>query len=606
MFGLFLMVLSMLINCKFCIRVNIYSFTRYNFTVFIFCPKSALNWYSAIQICEGGKIMKKSFMKKLSLLLAVAVFLTTIAFGFSTNAEAATTRAKSISIAKESQITLLKGGYYTLKPVVTPAKSTDYIRFVSSNPSVVKVNLYTGKLQAIKPGTATITVIAKATKATKNSDKANVKDSVVVKVVSNYATTSTWTKTLVNLPGSGTVKLSSKQAVKITTPSGDFSNKYLVVNAPEGHVVNNGLFKSISVYGIKDSTYYENAKGNTLHVFDKETRFVITDQASVKALNLNAKNGTLRLIANGPVQALNVTGAANTVNLVANSTLGPVALTAKSVLNISGKANSVEVNSSAEGSTITSSVPVALTVSASTEVVLNAGAENSSIVSNLSAGATVQVTNNTTAVVTITAADGTKTDVKAGATVTVSKDAVVTPTPTPTTIPGGGGGGTGGGGGGTNPTPTPTPTTVKAEVNGNTATYTLPVEISRLQQVVVKITGVKDYTVNKTVLNYVNNLLSDSKVYINAWIGIEKHTVNQDLDSKKITITGVAGEMDKKVEFDGVTYDVTLNADSSIDLKKVGGEYTYTLSKGEDDKTLYISCSNPERLKLVEFVVTYK
>lgn len=205
--------------------------------------------------------MKKSFMKKLSLLLAVAVFLTTIAFGFSANAEAATTRAKSISIAKESQITLLKGGYYTLKPVVTPAKSTDYLRFVSSNPSVVKVNLYTGKVQAIKPGTATITVIAKATKATKNSDKANVKDSVTVKVVSNYATTSTWTNTLVNLPGTGTVKLSSKQAVKITTPSGDFSNKYLVVNAPEGHVVNNGLFKSISVYGIKDSTYYENAKG---------------------------------------------------------------------------------------------------------------------------------------------------------------------------------------------------------------------------------------------------------------------------------------------------------------------------------------------------------
>lgn len=597
MFRLFLMVLSMLINCKFCMRVNIYSLARYNFTVFIFCPKSTLNWYSAIKIVKEEKIMKKSFMKKLSLLLAVAVFLTTIAFGFSANAEAATTRAKSISIAKESQITLLKGGYYTLKPVVTPAKSTDYLRFVSSNPSVVKVNLYTGKVQAIKPGTATITVIAKATKATKNSDKANVKDSVTVKVVSNYATTSTWTNTLVNLPGTGTVKLSSKHAVKITTPSGDFSNKYLVVNAPEGHVVNNGLFKSISVYGIKDSTYYENAKGNTLHVFDKETRFVITDQASVKALNLNAKNGTLRLIANGPVQALNVTGAANTVNLVANSTLGPVALTAKSVLNISGKANSVEVNSSAEGSTITSSVPVALTVSASTEVVLNAGAENSSIVSNLSAGATVQVTNNTTAVVTITAADGTKTDVKAGATVTVSKDAVVTPTPTPTTIPGGGGGGTGGGGGGTNPTPTPTP---------STKAFTLPVEISRLDQVVVKITGVKDYTVNKTVLNYVNNLLSDVDIYIKAWKGIEKHVVNQDLDSKKITITGVAGEMDKKVEFDGVTYDVTLNADRSIKLHKVGGKYTYTLSKSEDDKTLYISCSNPERLELVDFEFTYK
>ena len=605
MFRLFLMVLSMLINCKFCMRVNNYSLARYNFTVFIFCPKSTLNWYSAIKIVKEEKIMKKSFMKKLSLLLAVAVFLTTIAFGFSANAEAATTRAKSISIAKESQITLLKGGYYTLKPVVTPAKSTDYLRFVSSNPSVVKVNLYTGKVQAIKPGTATITVIAKATKATKNSDKANVKDSVTVKVVSNYATTSTWTNTLVNLPGTGTVKLSSKQAVKITTPSGDFSNKYLVVNAPEGHVVNNGLFKSISVYGIKDSTYYENAKGNTLHVFDKETRFVITDQASVKALNLNAKNGTLRLIANGPVQALNVTGAANTVNLVANSTLGPVALTAKSVLNISGKANSVEVNSSAEGSTITSSVPVALTVSASTEVVLNAGAENSSIVSNLSAGATVQVTNNTTAVVTITAADGTKTDVKAGATVTVSKDAVVTPTPTPTTIPGGGGGGTGGGGGGTNPTPTPTPITGEATmvIKGNTATYTLPEDIDKLESAKVTVNGTP-YNVEKNILNMVVGFLNNESTYINLWKSITGiNNPDYTIDGKQIIVKGEG--LTKEVYFGDYTFTVTVNeGDSSITLN--GGKNEYVLSKS-GKRDLIITCeSAPENLDKVKFVVTYK
>ena len=547
--------------------------------------------------------MKKSFMKKLSLLLAVAVFLTTIAFGFSTNAEAATTRAKSISIAKESQITLLKGGYYTLKPVVTPAKSTDYIRFVSSNPSVVKVNLYTGKLQAIKPGTATITVIAKATKATKNSDKANVKDSVVVKVVSNYATTSTWTKTLVNLPGSGTVKLSSKQAVKITTPSGNFSNKYLVVNVPEGHVVNNGVFKSVSVYGIKDSTYYENAKGNTLNVFDKETRFVITDQASVKALNLNAKNGTLRLIANGPVQALNVKGAANTVNLVANSKLGPVALTAKSVLNISGKANSVEVNSSAEGSTVTSSVPVALTVSASTEVVLNAGAENSSIVSNLNAGAAVQVTNNTTAVVSITSADGTKTDVKAGATVTVSKDAVVTPTPTSTPTTGGGTGG-GGTGGGTNPTPTPTPITGKAtvEYKDNTATYTLPADIDKLESAKVTVNG-KEYSVSKTILSMVEGFLSKESFYIDHWKSITG--INDDryvIDGKKIIVDGIG--LTKKVYFGDDTFTVTVNeGDSSITLK--GGTNEYVLSK-DGKRDLIITCdSAPQNLKLVEFEVSY-
>lgn len=522
--------------------------------------------------------MKKGFMKKLSLLLAVAVFVTSIAFGWSTKAEAATTRTKTISIYDGSQITVLKGGYYTFAPKITPANSTDYLRYVSSDPSVVQVNLYTGKMKAIKSGTATVTVISKATKATKNSDKANVKDSVVVKVVSNYATTNSWAKTLITSPSSGTVKISTKKAVKITTPTGNFDNKYLVANLPYGDLVNNGVFKSVSVYDVKDNTYYENAKGNTIHLFDKNTRLVVTDKASVKALNVKADNGTLKLIANGPVQALTVSGANNAINLVANSTLGTVNLNAKTDLSILGKTGSVEVT-------------------------LAAGAEGSTITNNLNEDATLKVTNNTAGVVTVTNANGVKTEVKAGETVSVAANVTPTPTATPTTTPSTGGGSSSGGGSTT--TPTPTPVTAKRTINGNTATYELPDDVSKLEQVVVKISGVKNYTVNKAVLDYVNELLSDVDKYISLWAGFDGQ-VKQDLNGLKITISGPEGNT-KKVEFDGLAYNVTLNTDKSITLKKVDGVYTYTLSKdANSNKILYISCSNTDRLELVDFELTYK
>lgn len=516
--------------------------------------------------------MKKSFMKKLSLLLAVAVFITSIALGWNTKAEAASTRTKTISISDSAQITVVKGGYYTFKPVITPANSTDYLRYVSSDPSVVQVNLYTGKMKAIKPGKATITVISKATKATKNSDKANVKDSVVVKVASNYATTSTWAETLIKSPASGTVKLSSKNAVKITTPAGNFTNKYLVVNVPEGHVVNNGTFKSISVYDVKDASFYENAKGNTFTVFDKDARFVVTDKASVKALTLKANGGTLKLIANGPVQNLNVSGANNTVNLVANSTLGTVELSGKTALSISGKSKTVEVT-------------------------FAAGAENSTITNNLNNG-TLKVTNNTVGVITVTNANGTKTEVKAGEASSVATDATVTPTPTPTTTPStGGGSGTGGNGGST--------TTYKTVTVSNTGTYDLPVAVSQLKSVVVKIDGVDDYSVNAGAISYVNKLISNASTYIEFWKGISDYTVNEKLNDLSIRITGEAGKNTKTVTFDGYSYEATLNANNSIDLKKVDGTFTYNLSK-VDEKTLKIVCNeDSSRLEKVSFYVGY-
>ena len=92
-------------------------------------------------------------------------------------------RARSVSVDSESEICLLKGDVLALKATVEPANSTDVIRFYSSDKDVATVGLTSGKITAKKQGVTTITVYAKATKATSNSSKNNKVCTVTVHVM---------------------------------------------------------------------------------------------------------------------------------------------------------------------------------------------------------------------------------------------------------------------------------------------------------------------------------------------------------------------------------------------------------------------------------------
>lgn len=65
------------------------------------------------------------------------------------------------------------GDNATIKASLTPATSTDVIRFVSTDKNIAKVGSTSGKVTAVEKGKTTIKIYAKATKATSNSSKYN-------------------------------------------------------------------------------------------------------------------------------------------------------------------------------------------------------------------------------------------------------------------------------------------------------------------------------------------------------------------------------------------------------------------------------------------------
>ena len=83
-----------------------------------------------------------------------------------------TVRQRCTSV-KASDIYLNPGDSAYVKAKLTPSTSTDVIRFYSNDKEIVTIGSTSGKARAYQKGETTISVIAKASKSTSNSNKAN-------------------------------------------------------------------------------------------------------------------------------------------------------------------------------------------------------------------------------------------------------------------------------------------------------------------------------------------------------------------------------------------------------------------------------------------------
>ena len=83
-----------------------------------------------------------------------------------------TVRQRCTSV-KASDIYLNPGDSAYVKAKLTPSTSTDVIRFYSNDKEIVTIGATSGKARAYKKGETTVSVIAKASKSTSNSNKAN-------------------------------------------------------------------------------------------------------------------------------------------------------------------------------------------------------------------------------------------------------------------------------------------------------------------------------------------------------------------------------------------------------------------------------------------------
>ena len=218
-----------------------------------------------------------------------------------------------------------------------------------------------------------------------------------------------------------TVKTDSKAS--FTIPAGAHTSVDLTVDAPNAEVTNSGVFKSITIAAIKDSTWTENAVGNNFKVDALKARIVVGTSASASVTKANAD-----------------------VAIIVNGKLAAVTISAKAKLALSGSATeSVAVKIQAAGSELTADLPVAVEASADATITLQAKAEKSTVkITNTAA--TVTVKNNTSSTIAVTKADNKVQNVSPKGSATIKPSTSGTGTSTGSGSWGGGSSGSWGGG----------------------------------------------------------------------------------------------------------------------------------------------------------------
>ncbi len=271
------------------------------------------------------------------------------------------------------------------------------------------------------------------------------------------------------------ISIQTNDAIKFSVPKGDYSNKSISVNAPNADVDNEGTFKHVVIQAIKDTTWIEFGKGNSIYTDDSHARIVIAKDSNIKEIVIGSPNSI--------------------VNIVADGNINMVTLLQPAQVSFSGTSSNVPVvvESAAAGSSLSSSIPLNLNMMADTSVDLNKGAEGT-VLNRVDNTVEVSVTNDTKKEVQLltnnvgeqVVAPGTSavSNVETGKKPTTKPTITPVITPAnPTEAPNGGGsggssgGGPGGGGpGGGGPIDTPAPSgdaQLKSFTIGNDSVLTL-------------------------------------------------------------------------------------------------------------------------------------
>jgi len=513
--------------------------------------------------------------KKIAVCLALAMMISASATSISANAASA--NAITLSTGENTQVFVV-GKTYELKV-------KDAVSFKSSNTAVAKVDA-NGKVTVLKRGTVTIT-------ATTKSGKKVSKKYYVVNKAGTTAYQTTLDKMLAADNITKIVLKNTTSAKKYVIKAGDYSDKVLYVNAAECDVRNYATFKKITLVDVASNTWNEYGKGNSFTISDEDVHFVAATCAVVKEVNLTAEKQNVKVDVRGTVENVTVTGEDTTVTVNATGDVKKVVIDNKANVVITGSAEkvAVEVTANAEGATVKSDVPVEASFAAKASLTLEKGAE-SSVVEKASSKVALTVENNTDETVSI-AVEGSQT------TETVAPSTSTGNSSTGTT-----GGSTGGSGNGT----ITTTVTVAEEVSedGKKVEFILPTTLKNLKSATVKVTTgakTKDYAISKTVLNKVLSLLDAEAQYVDMWNGLTGITVTSD--GLEVKVNGEAGPT-KTVSFDGMTFTATVNKDSkSVTIKRDGSSASYTLSKEGNTKLIITSDTNTNVEDLVDFVVTY-
>lgn len=406
--------------------------------------------------------MKKKFMKK-----AFAVVLSTaMTFSLSSTVQLQTASAAKKFVSLNTSFKTLKVGQtyklrlvnntsnWTIKKVATTNKtiatvygkksSSVMIKGKGTGRATIRVSLKTAAKKTNNTKTLRCRVNVKGTAGTTVTPSPEPTPSKDPVQTSAEVTTQTELNEALANNAVTSITINTSNTASLTIPSGKYNNIDLTVNAPSADIVNNGVFKSVTIKAIKGDTWTENAQGNKIVVDAAKARIIVNESANVAALTITKTNADVALVVNG--------------------TAAGVIVNAKAKLNITGTTKvkvPVTINAAAADTELISAVIADLQSYANATIELLQGAEESSV-QIMSKTSTVLVKNNTAKVITVTDANNTKTQVA------VKGSRTIKPTSTSTSSTGTGswGGGSswiGGGSGSSSGTTTSTSAVVRSQ-----------------------------------------------------------------------------------------------------------------------------------------------
>lgn len=435
------------------------------------------------------------------------------------------------------------GQEYDIQEHLAPNSTNDVVTWLSSDLTIAMPDKQ-GKFKAMKEGIVTISGKTLSGKT----------DSMTFKVIGEEGIVTTQEELNALLrSGANKITLRTSNALDFTIPRGNYTNKRLVVEAPNADIVNYGVFASIEIKAIAKNSWFENAVGNDLNVLT-DSRVVVSPFSKVQ-MNVNDEDAELSVENFGNIEGLTVDNSSD--------------------INISGNTRQntpVEVNTS--DITLTSSIPLDLNVNEKIDLVLLDGAENT----------VIQAASDA---VIPTIQSNTKVRVLIGKGINVVEREVI-PTPIVTFTPNTG---SGNGNGGSGPT-------------SYNKTFVIDRPISEITAINASYGG-KAYTISSKALDLLIKLLINDPFFMGQWKAMEDDTATYD--GQTFHIKGERGSLTKVVsftggQFDGKSYTVTVNNNYSVSVSSNVSDIAFTISKGADDKSLTIT-GDYRRLSGLTFTV---
>ena len=165
-------------------------------------------------------------------------------------------------------------------------------------------------------------------------------------------------------PGNGTINIDTSANTNLTIGKGNHSNVTLNVNAPNGHIENEGNFEKVNIQEISKSTWVEKAEGNSISYSASNGRISVSSDARC---SIEVKGGAdnLELVSDGTVSSLIINVKVNIVITGNPENYSPIPTT---------------VGSGAGSSEITTELNLNLNTRAKCEVIVGEGAEDTAVI----------------------------------------------------------------------------------------------------------------------------------------------------------------------------------------------------------------------------------